>query len=111
MHYEAEKLAILAETDFRKLLDRAVHCADFAVDAARRYDTCALHTAIRLGHWVDFREADFTFEPLGLPIVDEHEHAIVGDMSIEAFAAAIEMDPPPMTFNEALALARVSRGN
>ena len=43
MHYEAEKLAILAETDFRKLLDRAVHYADLAVDAARRCDTRDAH--------------------------------------------------------------------
>lgn len=110
MHYDAEKLAILAETDFRKLRDRTMHYADLAADAAGRNDTDAMHTAIRLGHWVEFRRADFKFEPLGLPIVDEHVHEIVGDM-IEAFAAAIETDPPPMTFDEALALAGASRGN
>ena len=111
MNYAAEKREILAETDFWKLSDRLARYADMAADAVRRNDVGATHDCMRLGHWVIFREADFTWGHLGPPIVDEHEHAIVGDTPIEAFAAAVQMDPPPMTFGEALALAGASRGN
>jgi hypothetical protein len=111
MNYAAEKQAILAETDFWKLSDRAIRYADMAVAAARQNDTGAMQEAIRLCHWVSFREADFTMEPLGMPIGDEHTYAIVGDTSIEAFAMAVEMEPPPMIFDEALMLARASRDN
>ena len=111
MDYEAEKEAILAENDFQKLLARSGQYADAAADAARRDDAAAMHEAIRLGHWVDFRTADFRFEPLGLSIVHEHQHAVVEATSTAAFAAAIEVDPPPTTFDEAITLAGASRGN
>lgn len=111
MNYEAEKQAILGETDFWKLSNRLIRHADLAAAAARRNDVKTMHTCIRLGHWTMFREADFKWKELDMPIGDEHTHAIVGDTSVAAFAAAIEADPPPKTFDEALILARASRGN
>ena len=47
----------------------------------------------------------------GGPPLDEHASAAVRDMPVEHFAAAIEVDPPPMSFDEALAWAGASRGN
>jgi hypothetical protein len=111
MDYAAEKREILAETDFWKLSDRLARYADITADAARQNDVGATHDCIRLGHWVIFREADFTWGPFGPPIVDDHQHAIVGDTPAEAFAAAVEMEPPPMSFNEAMTLARACRSN
>ncbi len=109
MDYYSEKLAILAETDMVRLTGRDLDLGNRAIEADRRGDMKTLHNCIRLGHWVSFRTADFTI--LDLPIVDEHTHARVGDLSLEAFAAAIEVEPPPQTFEEALALAAASRGN
>ena len=44
--------------------------------------------------------------PTDIPMFDEHTHALVGDTPVEAFAAAIEIEPPPQTFDEALMLGQ-----
>ena len=111
MDYAATKQSIIAEPDFLQLSDRLLDYADRAAAAANLGDIAAMHTFIRLCHWVMFRRADFVMHPLDLPVVDAHTHAIVCDTPVEIFAAAVEMDPPPMSFKEAMALARASRGN
>lgn len=107
----SKKHAILSETDFARLGERLERYAGHAGAAARRSDHTMMHVFIRLAHWTMFREARFNWKELDMPLVDEHSHAIVGDISVEAFAAAVETEPPPMTFDEAMTLARASRGN
>ncbi|HEV2897270.1 MAG TPA: hypothetical protein VGX71_05395 [Pseudaminobacter sp.] len=111
MDYEFEKQAILSETDFARLDERLERYAGHAAAAARRSDDTMMHVFVRLAHWTLFREASFRWKELDMPILDEHTHAIVGDTTVEAFAAAVETEPPPMTFDEAMTLARASRGN